>query len=85
MTYHARTGFRRCGTSSPQLSSGPLGRQNQGYNQMKNIRLIGIALIALALILFPTHTNSPLHAQYRVKSMYPAYARVQILLLELWQ
>jgi uncharacterized protein YdhG (YjbR/CyaY superfamily) len=24
-TYHARTGFRRCGTSLPQLSSGPLG------------------------------------------------------------
>jgi len=25
VTYHARTGFRRCGTSLPQLSSGPLG------------------------------------------------------------
>ena len=24
---HARTGFRRCGTSSPQLSSGPLARK----------------------------------------------------------
>ena len=32
-TYLARTGFRRCGTSSPQLSSGPLGRQsNRGVN-----------------------------------------------------
>ena len=28
MTYLARTGFRRCGTSWPQLSSGPLGRKN---------------------------------------------------------
>jgi hypothetical protein len=25
VTYHARIGFRRCGASPPQLSSGPLG------------------------------------------------------------
>ena len=25
MTRHARTGYRRCGASPPQLSSGPLG------------------------------------------------------------
>jgi hypothetical protein len=28
-TYLARTGFRRCGTSLPQLSSGPLGGENK--------------------------------------------------------
>jgi hypothetical protein len=28
MTRLARIGFRRCGASPPQLSSGPLGRKN---------------------------------------------------------
>ena len=28
MTCHARTGYRRCGAPPPQLSSGPLGREN---------------------------------------------------------
>jgi len=28
MTRHARNGYRRCGTSLPQLSSGPLGGKN---------------------------------------------------------
>src|ERR1700690_17537 len=35
MTCHARTGFRRCGTSLPQLSSGPLGRQLTPIAKMK--------------------------------------------------
>ena len=26
---HARTGYRRCGASPPQLSSGPLGGKNE--------------------------------------------------------
>jgi hypothetical protein len=35
-TYHARTGFRRCGTSWPQLSSGPLGgKKNLGSLRKK--------------------------------------------------
>ena len=29
MTRHARTGYRRCGASPPQLSSGPLGGGNR--------------------------------------------------------
>jgi len=30
-TYLARTGFRRCGTSLPQLSSGPLGGEDKTF------------------------------------------------------
>ena len=41
MTYHARTGFRRCGTSLPQLSSGPLGRTKQ--TDMRTLALITLA------------------------------------------
>jgi hypothetical protein len=33
VTYHARIGFRRCGTSLPQLSSGPLGGWNSLFKE----------------------------------------------------
>jgi hypothetical protein len=36
VTYHARIGFRRCGTSLPQLSSGPLGGQFITITKMKS-------------------------------------------------
>jgi hypothetical protein len=44
MTYLARTGFRRCGTSSPQLSSGPLGGFGLSYgtNPMKRIEILPV-------------------------------------------
>ena len=41
----ARTGFRRCGTSSPQLSSGPLGPRKEFMD--KRIRLNEICVIGL--------------------------------------
>ena len=38
MTCHARTGYRRCGASPPQLSSGPLGRtRSQVFNKNNNM------------------------------------------------
>jgi hypothetical protein len=34
VTYHARIGFRRCGASPPQLSSGPLGSTHKEVNKL---------------------------------------------------
>jgi hypothetical protein len=52
MTRHARTGFRRCGTSLPQLSSGPLGWRHQAsffLNQDSTMKLALLLILMLAL------------------------------------
>jgi hypothetical protein len=51
MTYHARTGFRRCGTSLPQLSSGPLGGccQQSSIIKEENMRTITFAVLTVML------------------------------------
>ena len=56
MTCHARTGFRRCGTSLPQLSSGPLGGIHRGTHE-KNC-------FPLARYLFCQHRHSVLPGQW---------------------
>ena len=51
MTCHARTGFRRCGTSWPQLSSGPLGRHGESHRVTQEINLHRILILTLVLLL----------------------------------
>jgi len=54
VTYHARIGFRRCGTSLPQLSSGPLGgmRLYQKGIFVRTLNNTFLALLALSSLTF---------------------------------
>ena len=47
MTRHARTGYRRCGASPPQLSSGPLGGDSE-FIQMKILVLFVLSSCIVA-------------------------------------
>ena len=58
---HARTGYRRCGASPPQLSSGPLGGITSCYKE-KNI---GVKRIGLQAVILPT--NFPLSTEQSPK------------------
>jgi len=72
VTYHARIGFRRCGTSLPQLSSGPLGTNKMQLNSaeenmtiISNLAEFRLATIFTLLVvcspnlLSSCNTNSP--------------------------
>ena len=52
VTYHARTGFRRCGTSLPQLSSGPLGRKLHQRGEILFMTKQIITRLFVAFLLF---------------------------------
>jgi hypothetical protein len=58
VTYHTRIGFRRCGTSSPQLSSGPLGRTKE-HITMKPLTAFIIFLFVTLLISCKSDKNNP--------------------------
>src|SRR5208283_4853485 len=61
MTCLARTGFRRCGTSSPQLSSGPLGGGNIFHSKMERRRTYHKSTLrALARIAYERELKSTL-------------------------
>jgi predicted small secreted protein len=72
VTYHARIGFRRCGTSLPQLSSDPLGTNKMQLNSaeenmtiISNLAEFRLATIFTLLVvcspnlLSSCNTNSP--------------------------
>ena len=49
MTRHARTGFRRCGASPPQLSSGPLGgKEKLGLAKKETVSVIQVLFFDLS-------------------------------------